>query len=330
MEHRQQLSLEFDFIANEYNLLRSQQSLAFNINETDVLLNQIDTWEAETFQKVAMVADNARNKVRLLFHEIEEDMNHQLQKISIELRTAKDTEDYAEVKLEQWKNQLKELKEKLDQLHELILVDTTSNNQIECRNFLKVKIKYTRHAHIHESAEIQQSPQGINSAITQLRDGFKVITGNAHLEDLTVVHDKGDYSDIRGINLYESGEHHICFKFEQTQNKGVMLGIIASTFPTNKKSYHGGSSYAWCIGSKMCHLNGVWTDNNQHDINVDVNDELILIINCNQKKISLINERMNKHHEISVDIQSTPLPWQLRLNLLFPGDHVRICSQSTH
>ena len=74
----------------------------------------------------------------------------------------------------------------------------------------------------------------------------------------------------------------------------------------------------------------------QHSINTStpriemkMNDIIILIFDCDQRKISMINERTNIKHELSVNIDHCPFPWQLHINLYEPNSRVRILPTSS-
>jgi hypothetical protein len=62
------------------------------------------------------------------------------------------------------------------------------------------------------------------------------------------------------------------------------------------------------------------------DVDVRKKDTLEIEIDCDNKKIALINERTKKKFELQVDLQRYPLPWQIVFNLNHYMDRVRLQS----
>ena len=56
------------------------------------------------------------------------------------------------------------------------------------------------------------------------------------------------------------------------------------------------------------------------------NDIINLIFDCDNQKISMINERTNARYELTVNTNYCPFPWQLHVNLSEPQSRVRILS----
>jgi len=53
-------------------------------------------------------------------------------------------------------------------------------------------------------------------------------------------------------------------------------------------------------------------------------DPLIIEIDCDNRKIGLINERTKKKFELQIDLERYPLPWQIVFNLNHYNDVVRL------
>ncbi|CAF1189663.1 unnamed protein product [Didymodactylos carnosus] len=117
IEHRQQLSIEFDHIIYDHDLLRQQilePSLAHSSDTRTRALNKIDAREADTIQRISNAAEQARQKVHLLVDATIDDVKRQFQKVSTEVRTAKEEENYVESTLDHWRQQLAQMKDQLE------------------------------------------------------------------------------------------------------------------------------------------------------------------------------------------------------------------------
>jgi hypothetical protein len=54
------------------------------------------------------------------------------------------------------------------------------------------------------------------------------------------------------------------------------------------------------------------------------NDIISLILDCDERLIMMINERSKAKHELPVNIDNCPLPWQLHVVLHEPNSRIRI------
>jgi hypothetical protein len=57
---------------------------------------------------------------------------------------------------------------------------------------------------------------------------------------------------------------------------------------------------------------------------IETYDVVSLTFDCDQQQIELYPERTKKIHELPVDLDKAPLPWQLLLILTYANDCVRI------
>jgi len=56
-------------------------------------------------------------------------------------------------------------------------------------------------------------------------------------------------------------------------------------------------------------------------------DIISLIIDCDKSLIMMINERSEVKHEITVNVNNCPLPWQLHVILQEPKSGIRILTE---
>jgi hypothetical protein len=57
---------------------------------------------------------------------------------------------------------------------------------------------------------------------------------------------------------------------------------------------------------------------------IEIHDIVSLTFDCDQRQVELYPERTNKIHELSVDIDNVPFPWQILVILTDGNDCVRI------
>jgi len=114
-----------------------------------------------------------------------------------------------------------------------------------------------------------------------------------------------------GSHSYSSGIHRIRIRVD----KGTpFLGILSRSIPLVPREYSAGrhcdspSAYGWRITYATV-LNGrlhVEEKSNRTD-----GDIYTLTLDCDQRRLSLVNEKTNEQREIEVDIHHAPFPWCL-------------------
>jgi hypothetical protein len=64
-------------------------------------------------------------------------------------------------------------------------------------------------------------------------------------------------------------------------------------------------------------------DENFQDMKGQTTFEIELQLDCDNRKISYVNQRTKNRREMNVDITKCPFPWQVRFYLYKAGDCVR-------
>ncbi len=93
-------------------------------------------------------------------------------------------------------------------------------------------------------------------------------------------------------------------------------------------SYQSPSSYGWSNRSQIFGAGLTGLTGREQNGDAAQNDIIMLVIDCEQRKIELKNERSNRIMELPVDINKCPFPWQLHLNLHEANTRVRILNPS--
>jgi hypothetical protein len=121
-DHRQELAQQMDNIGQQRNVLKrdiDEQS----INKT--LLAQIDQWENKSIEKIRSNANKARADLKRLTEESKIRLNGLMNKLSNELRSNRENDEYTENDLDRWVNQLEELRKDLEKPSEIDIVEDT-------------------------------------------------------------------------------------------------------------------------------------------------------------------------------------------------------------
>ena len=141
------------------------------------------------------------------------------------------------------------------------------------------------------------------------------------------IHDASQgYTEIRGKKEYASGHHEIRLCIEQSVNQWTFLGIISKSTPLQNYSYSSKSACGWTNNNYLW-LNGSFHSNTSTPgIEMKTNDIISLILNCDTRKVSMINQRTNGKYESDVNLENCPFPWQLHVVLSEPSSRVRILS----
>ena len=231
---------------------------------------------------------------------LKETSNETLKHFSQRLRKAREEDDYIENDLQFWSMKLTSLKKDLISLtSDLILREDPKSTLI---------------------ARIQLSPMKPRSFPNDI---FSRSIGEISIEDngQLAVHGTLKRSDafLCGQNEYSNGKHRIRFIITKNDPEYITTFGIASMqsqlsvygWSTNDETVGGGYSQS------QRHLN-------QRDMKGENNIQLEFFIDCDQRKISYVNERTRSTREISVDLDLCPFPWQLYFYLYDIGDRVRL------
>ncbi|CAF0849603.1 unnamed protein product [Adineta steineri] len=114
-----------------------------------------------------------------------------------------------------------------------------------------------------------------------------------------------------GSHSYSSGIHHVRIRVD----KGIpFLGIRSRSIPLVPREGSAGrhcdspSAYGWLINYAI-NRNGLLRTELQSSR--PDGDIYTLTLDCDQRRLSLVNENTNEQREIEVDIHHTPFPWCL-------------------
>jgi hypothetical protein len=299
-DHRNELSQQLGDIEVSHDLIHRTLIEQTEDPQQHPLLKKVDEWEQTAIVKIRQTAKEIRNELLKNTAEQTANIKQKLKQLSDELRQGREDNDFIETDLRQWTHKLEELKKELLNPKTITIQEDSTS--------LITKIRIDRH---------------------DLSDVFERVSGTAQIKEngcLVVKDSSAKHTEVRGRGEYSTGRHTFRFRVEQlVQNGWILFGTISKSEPMKLNSHCSSSTYGW---SNQNQTYGVTQHSSRSNDDIIQNDTVILLINCDQRKIELKNERTNSTLEMSVDINKCPFPWQLHLNLHAANTHVRILNPS--
>jgi hypothetical protein len=322
IEHRQQFAHQLDGIMEEHDLIQQELRLPSNKHS---LLNNIDKWEKDSIVKIQTTAETVRTDLRQMIDSSKERLSVVCHDITENLRSTRQVGDFCENDLIRAMQQLKQLKMKIASPLSVHLVEdktsvihliTIKGTDFENKDFEKTKI-YSVSKH---------------QPVSDLQERFLRVIGPVTIdEQRLLVRHNGPHSTfayILGEQLYSQGRHTVRFRIKQRQIPyNIFFGCISSKVNLSKIHYDSDLVAGW-FGYNEVHQHGTSSTNAQmhgYDSNkIETDDVLSLTFDCDEKQIELYPERTKKIHELPVDINKAPFPWQLLVVLTYGNDCVSI------
>ena len=134
IEHRHELAVTIDGIGQEHDLLQRD---IIQENRAQSLLSHIDDWEQKSIKKVQDVAEKARNDVRESTEHSKQRLQATLRHVTEQLQSSRVLDDYTEVDLDKWIEQLKEIRQLLEKTLPMEISEDDSTQLIICRIHVK-------------------------------------------------------------------------------------------------------------------------------------------------------------------------------------------------
>jgi hypothetical protein len=302
IEHRRTLGEEMNVIVSEQNQL--QQTFNEQPTEPDShpFMKRIDDWEKESIAKIQQKAKDLRLELIQLTTVRKNELSKKLRQMSEQLYESREHDNFIEIDLQQWKNTLKDLRSMLD-LSSMFSFEESDNSPL----LKNISLMFTIENELFE--------QVFDNTVQIKQSGYIAIHDTSY-----------NYTEIRGKNEYTSGHHRIRLLIEQSADSWTFLGINSKSTPLKKQSCNAKSAYGWTNNNYIWLRGECLPNTSASRIQMKTNDVISLIFNCDKRKISMINERTNAKHELDVNIDHCPFPWQLHLNLYEANSCVRILS----
>ena len=321
VEHRHELSERMNNINQDHSLFR--QDMCKEIPKHS-LLTRIDTWERESINKIQAVAETARTDLRELLDRTKNDMKISVEKMTNELQSCQQSDDFTENDLKRWTEQLRELRRKLDNPATIFI-----GNEDDTKSSIRlIRISDKHHQQRPSTSMIRAPEQRIHHV--KESEKFEEIDGKATLSENNLVVTCSLASIltqpiIYGINRYSTGRHQIRFRIEKMGDLRLYFGIIRSLENISRSGQaqnNNNSLYGWWDLNEAI-VNGKAQTSKYRNI-VTTGDEVILILDCDNKQIQLQHQRTKRLAQLLIDLDKCPFPWKIVIRLQSVGDCVRI------
>jgi hypothetical protein len=322
IEHRQQSTNQLDGIMIEHDFIQDEIRQSSNNHS---LMKSIDKWEKDSIVKIQTAAENARTELREMMETSKERLSIACQDIIEKLKSARSIGEYCENDLNKSMQQLKQFKMKIaspltvnliEDKKSVINLITLHGVDFMNEDFEKDKI-YSITKRVQTSDNQEKFARVIGPAT--INEGGLLIKHNGPHSTLAY---------ILGEELYSHGRQTIRFKIEKSQIPyNIFFGCISSQGISNKIQYNSSLVAGW-FGHDEVYNHGTCNKNaamHGYDTNrIGTYDIVSLTFDCDEKLIELYPERTKKIHELSIDLDKTPFPWQLLVILTYGNDCVRI------
>jgi hypothetical protein len=303
IDHRRLLGEELNVIFSDCNEIKdvlNQQT----VSDTHPLIKEIDEWEKKSIATIQERANELRQQLLQSGAGHSNELSQKLRQLSEQSNEALEHDSFTETDLRQWKKILEDLKTDLASPPTISI--HSDDNLSLVQNIFVHLLKVTKD--VFERVSDDNVRIGENGQVVSLSG-----TSNNHRE-------------IRGRNEYASGSHQIRLHIEEFSNTWMLLGINSKSIPLHNESYQCRSSYGWASNNMIWSYGQEKQNHSKIDIEMKKGDIISLILDCDSRTVTMVNERTNMKHELLVNVIYCPLPWQLHVNLSEPNSRVRILS----
>lgn len=322
-EHRQELAIQMDSIGQEYDVIQRDINKESDIHP---LLSRIDVWERESIDKIQQVANQARVELNQLIDERKNEVKTTMSQLTNELQSSRQSEDYTEIDLKKWTNQLNKLRQDLEQSMNEALLD--NDDQRSAVRLIKVRKLQQLRPPTPPTQTFRNNSSNNHSLIPVNHERF--YRGD---QEITLF-ENGLVSSYLGLNLnrsafvfcarhYSTDTHRVEFRIEKKTGENFFFGIVTSS-EMNPSS----------VISSATSVNGWWLDNYSivngvpqgppSKTDILERDKVALIVDCDRRGIYLDHSRKLQQLYTRIDIQKCPFPWKIVVGLGRIGTCVRI------
>jgi hypothetical protein len=313
-EHRQELSQQMDDIGQEHDLLRRDMIYE---RSAQSFLERINQWEQETIRMVQASAQKARMDLQQVLEQTKNESKIAVDRLTEELRACRESDNYTELEINKWTEQLRELRQ---------IIENLSSINIECGNSTASVIPLIKVSSLQRSTLYSNQEGRFNESDTRIFEKFAEIHGNITLsaDGLTGYNTDGRWngSCVSGIGRYSSRIHPIRIKIENKVSDFLFFGIITASQNLTSEISNVKSAYGWWeLGYSV--IGGNAKSESQKK-NINSGDELTLTLNCDNRLIQLQHHRTNTLVTIPIDLEQCPFPWKIVVRLDCKDDCVKI------
>lgn len=299
-DHRLKLNEDMNTIISEHDNLKNMFIQHTSNPGLHPLVKKIDDWEKESIEKIQQRARKLREElIQSLIKHVSE-MSKNLEPYLIQLGQAREKEDFIEGDLTYWKDKLELIK--MDYISPLKL----SLSQVNKTSFIS-------NMSIATKVINERFDRVVDNKIRIIEDGQVIVHETPQ-----------EYKEIRGKNEYSTGIHRIRLRIESPFNSRLSLGINSKGLPLKNDSHTTKSAYLWRSDNYIFSEGFSKGTPSGPRIEMNNHDTITLIFDCVNRRISMINERTQIKHELLVNLDICPFPWQLHVNMFYVKESIRL------
>ena len=320
-EHRAKLSKELDSITESYDHLRHDLEREDRAQSPLTIVNR---WENESIAKICLAAESARINVGK-WTDGSHGIKEPLEQTATELKTCQRSNNYNEIDLQRWQQQLEDFRHQLERVPQL----ETDNDEDTIRMIrLGKKPRRTNNDSMNGSLHSDdQSTTHLGNFHTLVPEKFHDVTGAVTLtENAQVATYSGSWlghPSICGINLYSSEKHHINFRVVEKFYDSPFFGVITASQKNTPQVLDAASTYGW-LNFEYPVAKGVKQQRMDRDKIIRPLDDLTLTLDCERRQIFLRHHRTGRLLHLPIDLRVCPYPWKVLVMFFRRGDAVRI------
>ena len=323
IKHRRQSADQLNEINEEYH--RIEHELRQSSNESHSLWKNIDQWENESIARIQMTAASMREEFRQMIDDSKERLANVCRKIFDNVHRLRQTGEFCENDLRRAREQLKQFRTKIDSPLTVQLIEHPKSVihliDIKGTDFLNEDLK---------RAKIYSVTKRVLTS--DLQERFNRIVGPAIIEDngLLARHTGPTSTSayLIGEQEYSQGRQTIRFQIEHIQAPyKIFFGCVSSAIPPDQLHYQSSFVAGWFGHNEVyehgqCHVNARM--HGYESMKIETYDVLSLTLNCEERQIEFYPERTKKIHELPIDLDRAPMPWQVLVILTYANDRVKI------
>jgi hypothetical protein len=323
IEHRQELSQQIDNIGQEHDVLRRDLT---NEQGTHPLLARINQWEQESIIKIQAAAQSARTDLQQLLNTAKNNLKTSVSKMTEELQSSRESDDYTELNIKKWTDQLQGFRKMLDS-PTTVKIDY-ENDASSVVRLIKVNDQQSSDSSYH-ALQLDELSNQISHVFKKslFHERFAVTFGKIKLSKdgrvATCFDDSLERCHASAIGQYSSGIHYIDFGIERNfTDIYTFLGIVNSSEIMAQDIMYAKSCHGWW-DLRYIVVNGV-ESSVKHSETIATGDKVTLILNCDSRKIQLQHHRTKKIVDMPIDLRLCEFPWKIVVILIAKNDSVEI------
>ncbi|CAF4951581.1 unnamed protein product [Rotaria sp. Silwood1] len=236
-------------------------------------------------KKIQLAAENVRTDLKQILESLNNQILKTCRNVASKLLSAREAENFSEIDLKRWTEQLNELK---SQIKLLFMIHIVEDNKSPV---YLIEIKQTNNVNAYIKNKELLSFKRIEERFIE-GNGLAIIEYGG----LRIKHIDGDHKFIyfRGQKSYTNGCHTLQFKIEHsTGSYDTFIGICSSDINLRQIMYHltvvaswFNTTEVWLHGRRIKNTKRQGSKNDE----IKTNDIIQLTIDCENKQIELFHE----------------------------------------